>query len=208
MLAEGLLDGLAPEAWWFGVGGTQNCGYNDAPSLYGLQHWGSYDLVFADTAHAYNSCTGSGREPIVPDGALSPSGVAFQLVTAFARPGAQLLAATADSPDIRVYAATDGAGYALLLFNLHEARPARIELALHHAGAVRYTASARTYGRAQYDSSRNGAWPGAAQRRLGVVGNTFALTLPPWSITLIRLAAEDRGRPAARRETPTRPRGS
>ncbi len=208
VLAEGLRDGLAAQAWWFGVGGTQNCGNNDAPSLYGFQHWGSYDLVWADTEHAYNSCTGPARGPIVPDGTLSPSGIAFQLVADFARPGEYVLAATAGSPDIRVYAATDGAGYALLLFNLHAARPARIELALHRARAARYAASARTYGRAQYDLSRDHAWPGAAPRRIGVVGDTFALTLPPWSITLLRLAAEERTRAAVPRATPSQPHGS
>lgn len=187
VLVEGIKDGLAADTWWFGLGGTQDCGIKESPGLYGFQDWGSYDLIFADTGHAYNSCTGGSGGPIVPEGALSPSGEAFRLVSAFAIPGERLLSATSGSPDVRVYAATQGGGYALLLFNLDETMARRTQITIRHPSGPGYTATALVYGKAQYDESRGNVWAGASASHLGAVGDTLAVTLPPWSITLLRL---------------------
>ncbi len=189
VLVNGIEDRLAADAWWFGDGGNQNCGNNDSPALYGFQRWGSYDLVFGGTAYSYNNCTSNTRGPIVPEGALSPSGNAFRLVTEFAHPGEHLLPVSGVPSGIRAYAATRGSGYALLLLNLDETGVRSVEVSLRHAAAAHFTATDITYGKAQYDRTRKNEWTGAITRGLGTVGDTLSVTLPPWSINLIQLVS-------------------
>lgn len=188
VLTEGIAAGLAGDAWWFGDGGTQNCGHNNSPSLYGFQNWGSYDLIFGATAYDYNNCTSSAQGPIVPEGTLSPSGDAFRLVSQFARPGAHLLAVSSAAPELRAYAATWGSGYALLLFNLNGTTPESVHIVLRHAAGSHYVGTQSVYGKTQYDQSRENLWPGAVTHPLGRLGDAFALTLPPWSMSVVTLS--------------------
>lgn len=187
VLVEGIRDRLAADAWWFGDGGTQNCGHNNASNLYGFQNWGSYDLIFGGTAYSYNNCTSNTRGPIVPEGALSPSGEAFKLVGEFAKPGEHLLSVKSASPEIRAYAATQGDGYAVLLFNLTRTARETVAISLEHAPKTQYSGTDIVYGKTQYDHSRNNVWTPAMTRKLGRLGDTFSLTLPPWSINVVRL---------------------
>ncbi len=192
VLMDGIQRGLAADTWWFGDGDEEKCGNNVSSSLYGFQAWGSYDLVFGFSANQYNNCTGSSVGPIVPEGALSPSGQAFRLVSELARPGEHLLRTASGSSDVLAYAATQGSGYALLLVHLDPDEQSTMTVSLQGAKAAKYRASTQIYGKAQYESSRMNVWLGPVSADLGVVQNHLAVTLPPWSIALVRLQPSDR----------------
>lgn len=187
VLVAGIESRLAVDAWWFGDGDAQGCGHNTSWRLYGFQDWGSYDLVFGDSADQYNNCTSRDAGPIVPEGTLSPSGQSFRLVSEFARPGERLLYAASGSSDVRAFAATQGGGYALLLVNLSAGAARRMTVSLSHARVSRYIAADEVYGKEQYESSRGNVWLGPLRGKLGNVGARFELVLPPWSIMLVRL---------------------
>lgn len=177
---------VALATWWFGAGATQLCGTNDAASLYGWQNFGGYDLVAANTVNAWNGC---GNGTLVPEGTVFPSGNAFALVAKFAVEGNHMLnaAVAAALPDVRAYAATQGSGYALLLFNLASDSASTVTVGITSAGANSFTATTSTYGKAQYDDSRNNLWSGPQTASLGSVGTTLSVTLPAWSMTLLQL---------------------
>ncbi len=190
VLAEGLERGVALQVWWFGDGGSQGCNKNNSASLYGFQQWGSYDLVFGNTAYNYNSCTNNSGGPIVPEGTVSPSGQAYKMVSQFIANGGSMLSTASGSADVRAYAASVGTGYSLLLLNLSATTPANMRVTLNGAAGAAgatYTETDLVYGKAQYDQSRDNKWPGPTSQSVGGVGNVFPVTLPPWSISLIRL---------------------
>jgi hypothetical protein len=195
VLLDGIQSGLAADTWWFGDGDEEKCGNNVSSDLYGFQNWGSYDLVFGDSASEYNNCTSSSAGPIVPEGTPSPSGQAFRLVSEFAHPGEHLLTAASGSSDVLAYAATQGGGYALLLVSLNSAAASQMAVSLNGAqGAAqsavkgaRYHATDEIYGKAQYEPSRGNVWPGPARGDLGTVGPQFRVAVPPWSVMLVRL---------------------
>lgn len=187
-----LNDGLAVATWWFGVGGEQNCGNDDAASLYGWQDFGGYDLVAANTRSAWNGCS---RGPVVPEGTVFPGGDAFLLVSRFARTGASMLAVAVDPafPAVRAYAdRTKSGDCALLLLNLNETAGATIRVGVENSPVTSYTATTLTYDKQLYDESQHNIWPGPVTASLGPVGPIATVTLPPWSITLLQLAPRPR----------------
>lgn len=180
-------DGLAAGIWWFGAGGIQNCGHNDAASLYGWQDFGGYDMVAANTRSVWNGCQ---HGPVVPEGTIFPSGEAFLLVSRFARPGASMLTVSVDPalPAVRAYADRTKSGrYALLLLNLNETAAAQVTVGIEHSAAASYTATSLTYDKRLYDESQHNLWPGPVAASLGRLGPVAAVRLPPWSITLLKL---------------------
>ncbi len=183
---EVLNDNLAVATWWFGAGGTQNCGHNNSSSLYGWQNFGGYDLVAANTQYAWNGCN---TGPTVPEGTLFPSGQAFALVSRFAQPGNSMLAASVNAslPDVRAYAATQGTGYALMLFNLNQSTASTVTVSLANAASSSYKGAALTYGKAQYDTSANNVWTGPVSTPVSVSGTSATVTLPPYSMTVLTL---------------------
>jgi alpha-L-arabinofuranosidase len=172
--------------WWFGAGGTQGCGYNNSSSLYGWQNWGGYDLVAANTQYGWNDCNGS---YIVPEGTVFPSGNAFKMAMQFATPGNSMLKASVNSslPDVRAYAATSGTGYSVMLFNLNQTTTSTVTVGVTNGSAGPFQASTVTYGKAQYDNSKNNVWTGPVSATLGSVSGSATVTLPPWSITVLKL---------------------
>ena len=185
-LGEVLNNNVAVATWWFGAGASQVCNTNDSASLYGWQNFGAYDLVAANTK---NSWTGCGDGTVVPESAVFPSGNAFALVSQFAVAGNHMLSATVNSSltNVRAYAATQAGGYAVMLFNLNSASASTVTVDITSAAANSFTATTSTYGKAQYDNSKNNVWTGPVQASLGSVGTSTTVTLPPWSITVLLL---------------------
>ncbi|HJS89927.1 MAG TPA: hypothetical protein VJ738_08200 [Steroidobacteraceae bacterium] len=185
---EVLNENLAVATWWFGAGGTQLCRHiNLSSDLYGWQNYGGYDLVAANASSAWNGCRSG---PVVPEGALFPSGDAFSMVSRFAQPGARMLAVTVspDLADIRAYAdALSPHGYGIMLFNLNESASRKITLAIANSPQASYSATTLTYDKRLYDQSRQNIWLQPQSASLGTVGATPTLTLPPWSMTLLTL---------------------
>jgi hypothetical protein len=119
-----------------------------------------------------------------------PGGNAEYLASQFAVPGASVLTATVGSglSNVRAYAASNGAGgYNLMLFNLSESASVAAGVDLTNAANSTFSATSLTYGKAQYDNSKNNVWSGPVRQSLGTFNGSITVTLPPWSMTVLKL---------------------
>jgi hypothetical protein len=171
--------GVTRATWWLAFGGcnTSSSG-NFSSSLYGWQSFAGY-MIISDGIPTPSECTGA---PNVPLGTLLPTARAYQVLSQFAVTGEHMVGVSlGDSlPTIRAWAATSGSGYALLLVNVDSAATKTVPLVIkaHSTSSLTVT----TYGKAQYDDSKNNIWTAPVQ---STVTNAI-VTLPPWSITVVR----------------------
>ncbi len=76
----------------------------------------------------------------------------------------------------------------MMLFNLSATASTTVAVNLANAGSASYTATTQTYGKAQYDTSKNNVWTGPVSQSLGTVnGGKGSVTLPPYSMTVLKL---------------------
>jgi hypothetical protein len=122
-------------------------------------------------------------------GDLYPAARAFQILSqsGFVTEGEHMLRTETDlqkAPWLLSYAATHGSSYALILINRDrdQAHTVPVTFANKSSGtSVRQW----TYGRAQYDKTRQGDWSAApVQSRHGAWKSDFIATLPPWSVNV------------------------
>lgn len=180
-----LLEASVPmTAWFMGIGLECFPGNTD-DGLYGWQGAGTYSQV--SNGYAAGTC-GSGS-PAIPFGTVFPSGRAQQLVSRFAVPGSQMLETTVASTltDVRAYGATRETGYALMLFNLDKNVGKEVTVGIANTARRRFTATAITYGKRQYDDSRYHIWTEPVTRALGEVQAPMIISLPAWSMTVLML---------------------
>jgi hypothetical protein len=171
--------GVGRATWWLAFGGCNTSATgNFSTSLYGWQSFGGY-MIISDGIPTPYECTG---EPTVPLGTLLPTARAYQVLSQFAVTGEHMVGVTlGDSlPTIRAWAATSGSGYAVLLVNVDSAVTKTVPITITGHGSVS-SVTVTTYGKAQYDESKNNVWAGPAQ------SSGAPVTLPPWSITVVRL---------------------
>jgi hypothetical protein len=183
-LGEMMNAGIARATWWLGFGGCNDASSgNFSSSLYGWQNFGGY-MVFSDGTPEY----GCSNATAVPLGTLLPTARAFQLFALVAKNGEHVLPVTATgyTSHFRAYAATAGAGTALVLFNTDENDKLNVSIGI--AGVASSTGvTTTTYDRAIYDKSQNNIWAGPAKKSLGAQVMPLKLTLPPWSMTVVQL---------------------
>ena len=185
---ELLNDGVPMNTWFMAIGGGCDGGgdsASEAASLYGWQNFGSYDEV--SDGWAAGGCASNSQA--VPAGTVLPSGYAAQLASQFAVAGNNMLSATvsASLPNVRAYAATQGSGFALMLFNLDESASATVTVGISNTSLTSFAATTVTYGKAQYDASQNGVWTAPVSQSLGTAGAPISVTLPAWSMTVLEL---------------------
>jgi hypothetical protein len=185
MLGELMLAGVESAAWWTGFGPCSDARTgNFSSQLYGLQDFGGY-MVFADGIPE-DRCP-SARP--VPFGTLLPTARAFQLFALVARDGEHSLGVTlgGDAASLRAYALTQGSGTAVVLFNLDPAEALAVRLAVagrSDAGSV----VVNVYDKAIYDETGADVWAGPTETALGARSLPLALSLPPWSMSVVRLS--------------------
>jgi hypothetical protein len=75
----------------------------------------------------------------------------------------------------------------MLLINTDSQAAHIVPLNIVNAAAQSYSATAITYGQAEYDQSQQGVWAGPTSSSIGSVGTAFNVSLPPWSMTLIKV---------------------
>jgi|HubBroStandDraft_1064217.scaffolds.fasta_scaffold00007_67 hypothetical protein len=182
VLGELMNDGIERATWWLGFGGCGDAtSSNFSPALYGWQNFSGY-MIFSDGTPEY----GCPDATAVPRGTPLPTARAFQLMAQVAKTGEYTLAAVNDDPsgNLRSYAATHGAGYALVLFNLGQTSALPVEAAI--GGLARASSvTISTYGKAQYDQSQQNIWAGPVSQTLGAQALPLALTLPAWSMSVV-----------------------
>ena len=149
---------------------------NFNPSLYGWQTFGGY-MVFSDGTPE----DGCPNAPVTPLGTLLPTARAFELFSTFVRDGERVLPVTnagSGAASVRAYAATHGAGTAVVLFNLSETKTLPVRLAVTGmTSASDVTVS--TYDKAVYDRSRHGVWARPVTTDHGALSLPTTLSLTP-----------------------------
>lgn len=185
---ELLNDGVPLNTWWIAIGDNCTTGQDSsttAAALYGWQSFGSYDQV----SDGWSAGQCASNALAVPFGTVMPSGHAEALAASFATAGNQMLSATVASslPSVRAYAATQGSGFAVMLFNLDQSASATVSVGVSNTSKTSFSASTVTYGKAQYDDSQNGVWTAPVSQTLGTVAAPVSVTLPAWSMTVLKL---------------------
>jgi hypothetical protein len=123
-------------------------------------------------------------------GDLLPSGRAFQLLSqsGFVSEGEHMLRTRLDpraTPWLLAYAATHDASCAVLLINRDRDQKHTIPIQMDGKASGK-SVQQWTYGRTQYDLTRNGDWSaGPVHATLGAWSGAFQATLPPWSISVL-----------------------
>ncbi len=173
ILGELMNAGVARATWWLGFGGCSDAQQgNFSAGLYGWQSFGGY-MVFSDGTPEY----GCRQAPVTALGTPLPTAWAFALAARVIRAGAHVLQVGVDGDaDVRAYAASQGDGAALLVFNLDRDASHTATIRIGTRAAREVTVS--LYDRAIYDRSRDGAWDGATTP----APVRQPLTLPPWSM--------------------------
>jgi hypothetical protein len=184
-LAEYMQAGVRYATWW-GQGKSNVCmQYNydwGGETAYNWWHCGGLFLTYTAPMAAE---TRVGLGP----GGLSPAARTFQLLrrSGFVTEGEHMLRTISDlrqAPWLAAYAATHGSSYALILINRDrdQQHDVPVELPAKSAGhAVRQW----TYGRAQYDHSRDGDWSAEPEEKsYGSWTSNFHAILPPWSVSV------------------------
>jgi hypothetical protein len=90
---------------------------------------------------------------------------------------------------VKAYAGRRASGYGLLLVNLDENKDVSATIEIVNDSRS-FVTSGLLYGKAQYDQSQNNVWSPPMSQSLGVVSGSFAIDLPPWSVTAITLSAQ------------------
>jgi len=185
---ELLNDGVPLNTWWIGIGDGCTGGADSsatAAALYGWQNFGSYDQV----SDGWSAGACASNSQAVPFGTVLPSGYAENLAASFAVAGNQMLSATVNTSltNVRAYGATQGTGFAVLLFNLDQTASSTVTVGISNTSKTSFSASTVTYGKAQYDDSQNSVWTGPVSQSLGTVAAPVSVTLPAWSMTVLKL---------------------
>ncbi len=182
-LGEMMNAGVARATWWLGFGGCSDASSgNFSSSLYGWQTFGGY-MAFSDGTPEY----GCYSAPVTSLGTPLPTARAFALFSTVARDGENVLPLTSTgNASVRAYAATHGAGTAVVLFNLSQAKTLPVTLIIK--GMVSASdVSVSTYNKAIYDRSRNGVWAGPVTTDYGALALPTTISLTPWSMNVVIL---------------------
>ena len=155
---------------------------------YGWQNWTTYGLLAPWGGVSGTSTSCSSLANMAPDGTLMSTGIAIELTSQAFQPNDQVIVPSVNSnlPTIKAYASKRSNGYGILLVNTDENNPVTTTLGIAK-DARTFTATTLLYGKAQYDQSQTGVWVGPVSASLGTVNNPFSVTLPPWSMTIVRL---------------------
>ena len=186
-LAEYMQAGVQFATWWVqgkpDVCSTLNYD-NDGESAYSWWECGDTSPVYAGPESGVGEVA-VGLQP----GGLTPTARAFQILSqsGFVTDGEHMVRTQADvqnAPWLLSYAATHGPSYAVILINRDRDSAHIVPVAL--AGMTSGSSVQQwSYGRAQYDESRQGNWtPGPVQSTTGPWSGEFQANLPPWSVNV------------------------
>jgi hypothetical protein len=170
--------------WWIGYGGCGDASSGNFSSLlYGWQNFGGY-MIFSDGTPEY----GCPNATPVPLGTLLPTARAYQVMSYFIRNGERDAAVTLGGSDrgLRVFAVSRGTSYAVALFNRNKTESLTTAITVDKLAAGSSVQTV-TYGKAQYDLSKNNVWAGPVTSTSGAWKGSVNVTLPPWSMSVVTL---------------------
>lgn len=152
-------------------------------TAYGLQNYGTWGLFAAGGSGFPTSCADKGA----PQGTAFPKARAFQILSKYVVDGERTIAVASTDQSVRAYAATSGSGLAILLINTDSTSTHTLPVVIQNAQRQSFTATTLVYGKQEYEQSANFVWTGPTASTLGSVGTTFNVSLPAWSMTLVKL---------------------
>jgi len=157
-----------------------------SPGDYSKQDWFTSSLFQAFSVGSVPGCAAA----LPPPGTPLPRANARAVVQQAFNVGDDVIAPTLTSPStIRAYAGRRASGYGLLLVNLDESAGFSASVQIVDDSRS-FVLSSLVYGKAQYDQSQYNIWSQPMSQSLGVVSGSFAIDLPPWSVTAISLSAQ------------------
>jgi hypothetical protein len=185
MLGTLMNAGVPRSTFWLGYGSCDENG-DFSKKLYGWQHFGSEALFSDGLPNSYEGCANT---PKIPGGTPFPTARVMALLANGVPAGSHVRIVSAPKSlghKVRAYGFAEGSGYALAIFNN---TLAAIDIRARVQGSQErsFTATLTTYGKAQYDKSKENRWVGPVEQNLGSVGTTVPLTLPPYSISILSL---------------------
>ncbi len=175
--------GVPMSTFWLAYGSCDQNG-DFSKKLYGWQDFGT-EALFSDDLPEYG-CRGA---PTIPGGTPFPTARVMALLAGEVPGGSQVRTTTvppALHPAVRAYGFAENGGYALAVFN-NTLRTIDVEARVKGSIKTRFTAALATYGKAQYDKSKDNEWIGPRRRDLGSVGASVPLALPPYSVSVLTL---------------------
>ncbi|BDV40917.1 hypothetical protein [Methylocystis bryophila] len=185
VLGELMQAGIPTANWWIAHGDCRDPsgGGNYASSLYGWQNFGGYQII-SDGLPTY----GCANAPTIPLNTLLPTAQAFKLASLVARNGEHMLGSTlggAGVANLRAYAMTNQGGTAVMLFNLNQSSSLQVTIGV--TGVSQSSGvTVSSYDRGTYDWSTRNIWRGVTTSSLGAKSLPLALTLTPWSMTVVQ----------------------
>jgi hypothetical protein len=186
-LAEYMLAGVQVATWW--VQGNPN-----VCSIFNYDYQGETTYSWwkcGNPALVYTGPLANKGEVAVGlhAGDLYPAARAFQVLSqsGFVTEGEHMLRTHTDlqkAPWLLSYAATHKSSYALILINRDRDESHTVPVAFANKTSGR-SVQQWTYGRAQYDKTRQGDWSAApVSSKHGPWSSDFTATLPPWSVNV------------------------
>jgi len=170
--------------WWLAYGSCDQNG-DFSQSLYGWQNFGSEGL-FSDGLPDTYECK---KAPTIAGGTPYPTARVMTLLAKFVPPGSSVRTVTVTKSlgsKVRAYGYAVHGGYVLTAYN-NTLKAVKISFQLRGAPA-QYRATLATYGKAQYDLSKNNRWARPVTKRLGTIAaSNLPLLLPPYSLTILKL---------------------
>ncbi|MBV8726097.1 MAG: hypothetical protein JO078_07990 [Candidatus Eremiobacteraeota bacterium] len=183
MLGTVIEAGVPMSTWWLAYGSCDQNG-DFSSQLYGWQNFGS-EALFSDGLPEYG-CSGA---PQIAAGTPFPTARVLALLARDVPAGSQVRKAT-ESPSLhgstRAYGFAEGKGYTLAIFN-DTLSAISVKVDVKNSSRLQFTAALDTYGKTQYDKSKQNQWVGPSHKKLGTVGTSVPLTLPAYSISLLLL---------------------
>jgi|HubBroStandDraft_4_1064222.scaffolds.fasta_scaffold00006_60 hypothetical protein len=186
MLGALMNAGVPRSTFWLAYGSCDQNG-DFSKKLYGWQHFGS-EALFSDGLPApYEGCA---KTPKIPGGTPFPTARVMALMSHEIPAGSLVRRVTLSARlhHVRAYGFAQRNGYALAIFN-DTLSSIGAQARIANAKRDVFTATLATYGKAQYDKSKDDRWVGPEKQNLGKTGTTIPLTLPPYSLSVLRLSS-------------------
>lgn len=177
--------GVPLATWWLAYGQCDETG-DFSKKLYGWQNFGTEGLFSDGLPNNYEYC---GDTPKIPGGTPFPTARVMTLYANKVPAGSQVRDVTLPKSlgtRVRAYGYALSSGYAFVLFN-NTLGSLGVQARVSNARKSGFTAALSVYGKKQYDKSKEDQWVGPASKRLGRVGTTVPLTLPPYSVSVLTL---------------------
>jgi len=185
MLGTLIEAGVPMGTFWLAYGSCDENG-DFSNLLYGWQSFGSEALFSDGLPDPYEGCSNT---PKIPGGTPFPTARVMALMASEIPAGAAVRKTSVPrslGDNVRAYGFARNGGYAFAIFN-NTLSPVSVKAQVAGSNRSGFSAELWTYGKSQYDKSKQDKWVGPVSQSLGSVGTIVPLTLPAYSISILLL---------------------